>query len=370
MKISDITSRKILNSAGKWTIETKVVLDDSSIGIASVPGGISKGKREVVALEAEESVKKIEEIKPQVVNKDFANINDFDSFLIGLDGTKEKSKLGGNTILSASIAFCKAMAKANKKEVHEYLAEIAGNKDKPKRPQMMVLILEGGTHGSGNASIQEFMAIVNSVERGMEIYTKVKDELHEKGESTNVGAEGAFSPASFNNDQVLTLLSQFLEGERIALDVAASSFEPGTDIPNYESFMLNYPIASIEDPYGEDEWDNWEAFGKHYNERILVVTDDLTTTNPETLQEAIKKSVGNAILVKPNQIGSVSETMNVVKMAHENGWKTIISHRGTDTNDDFVADFAVGVRSDYVKFGAPARGERVAKYNRLLEIFS
>ncbi len=373
MKISKINSRTIINSASKWTIETSIELSDGSTGKASIPGGISKGKNEVDALPASKAVERVGEIAEEIKNRDFDTQKDFDDFLLDLDGTNKKSKLGGNTILSLSIAFCKASAKTKNLKTYEYLhtlltPEIPVIESDFSIPRMMMLILEGGLHGSSNATIQEFMVIVDDIQRGVDIYNDVKEELHKLGKSTNVGAEGAFSPEGYDNEQTLSLLSGFLHGENIALDVAASSFSEGTQTPNYDVLLKSYPISSIEDPYGEEDWTNWELFGQKYSEKITVVTDDITTTNPDILRRAINKDIGNAILVKPNQIGTISETLEVINMATQHGWQTIISHRGTDTNDDFIADLAVGTHADYTKFGAPARGERVAKYNRLMQI--
>jgi len=376
MIIKSISIRKILNSAAAYTIETTITLGDGSTGIASIPGGISKGTSEVATLSPNEAIKRVGDIKNELDGKDFKSLKDLDDYLIQLDGTANKSKLGGNTTLSISMATAKAHAKSLKLETYEYIHMIL-NPDVPvtevefRIPQMMMLILEGGLHGGGSASIQEFMAIVDNVDRGLEIYKNVENELRRLSKSTNVGAEGAFSPQGYDNDQVLSLLTGYLHGEKIAIDVAANSFAEmpnNPQLPNYDVLLKNYPIASIEDPYREDDWVNWELFGNRYTENLIVVTDDLTTTNPKLLQEAINKDVGNAILVKPNQIGTVSETLRVIDLARQNGWQIVVSHRGTDTNDDFIADLAVGAGAEFVKFGAPSRGERVAKYNRLLEI--
>lgn len=376
MKIKNITSRKILNSAAKWTVETQIVLEDDSTGIASIPGGLSKGENETTTLSADEALKNIEDLKPQLYKNDFDSINLLDEFLLAKDGTDDKSVLGGNTILSLSIAFTKALAASKGMQTYEYIDYVL-NDGNPKKgykiPQMMMLMMEGGLHGSGAATIQEFMAIVPSLARGVDIYNAIREELHKLGKSTNVGAEGAFSPEHFDNDQILTLLSGYLHGEKIALDVAASSFTESQPLPNYDNLLKNYPIYSIEDPYSENDWSSWEVFAQKHHDKLasgelMIVTDDLTTTNPKLLKKALDKQVGNAILVKPNQIGTVSETLEVIKMAQDNIWRVVISHRGTDTNDDFIADLAIGSHADYTKFGAPARGERVAKYNRLAAI--
>lgn len=374
MKIQEIKSRKIINSYGVWTLETKIILDDGSVGMASTPGGISRGENEATIIETNKALENIDKIKDQLIEQNFQSQKDFDNCLLEIDGTNDKSNLGGNTILSLSMAFCKACAISKNLETYQYIHTLL-NQDIPltevefQLPEMMMLMLEGGTHGSSSATIQEFMAIVANFDRGIEIYTNIRKELEKLGKSTNVGAEGAFSPEGYDNEQSLTLLAGYLHGETIALDVAYSSFPEGIEHPNYDEMLKSYPISSIEDPYGENDWTNWELFGQKYSDKITIVTDDLTTTNPKILREAISKDVGNAILVKPNQIGTVSETLEVAEIAKTNGWQTVVSHRSTDTNDDFISDLAVGIQSDFVKFGAPARGERVAKYNRLLEIF-
>lgn len=380
MKIKSLTSRKIINSKAVWTIETKLELEDGSIGIASIPGGVSKGKTEVTSLPADTALEKINSLKSDLIGKEFKQ-KTLDSYLIHLDGTHDKSNLGGNVILSISVAFAKATAKAKNLPLYEHIYQmhfqevLRGDKlFNPifEKPEMMMLILEGGLHGSGDASIQEFMVITDEIEKGRKIYSAVETELKRLHKSTNVGAEGALSPDGFDNDQVLTLLSGFLHGETIAIDVAASSFKESEEkipYPNYDELIENYPITSIEDMYDEEDWDNWRKFGTRYNDKLTVVTDDITTSNPEILKKAIKEKIGNGIIIKPNQIGTVTETLQAIRLAQDSGWEVIISHRGSDTNDDFIADLAIGVNADYVKFGAPVRGERVAKYNRLLEIW-
>lgn len=373
MKVQSVSSRKILNSGGKWTIETTLVLGDGSTGIASVPGGISRGEREVASLEIEKVLENIEELKNKIIGSDYKSQKQFDNFLIIEDGTPDKSALGGNTMLSLSVAFCKAAAKSKNLQTYQYIhtivdPEISLDEITFKMPQLMILIFEGGVHGDSGASIQEFMAIAESVEQGTTIYNNVKNALHEAGHSTNVGAEGAFSPKGFDNFKTLKFLNPHLHGAKIALDVAASEIKDPALMPDYETMLDVFPVASVEDPHSENDWSAWENFSRKYKGKINVVTDDLTTTNIKTLREAIQRGVGNAIIIKPNQIGTVTETLDVVTEAQENNWKVIISHRGTDTNDDFIADLAIGVNADYTKFGAPARGERISKYNRLMEI--
>ncbi len=372
MQIRNIYGRKILNSVGEWTIEVEIELDEGTVARASVPGGFSRGTSEVDTIEAEAALFIIEEIKDELIGREFKSTFEFDIKLLQMDNSENKSKLGGNTLIGLSVAFTKAIAMTQKHETYEYIHKLL-NPEIPlevinfKMPKYMMLMLEGGSHGSSDATIQEFMAIVDEIPRGVEIYNAIKKELHDLGKSTNVGAEGAFSPEGFDNRMSLEVMTKFLRDEEIALDAAASSISKG-DLPNYEELLTDFPISSIEDPLGENDWANWEFFASKHLNKIQIVTDDLTTTNPKLLSQAIKRNVGNAIIIKPNQIGTIYETLKVVKMAKDAGWKVIVSHRGTDTNDDFISDLAVGIQSDYVKFGSPARGERVAKYNRLLEI--
>ena len=280
-------------------------------------------------------------------------------------------------MLGLSAAFAAAAANASQLELYEYIhnlidPEIPLNNIQFKQPKIMGLIFEGGAHGSGLASIQEFMAVTDSIERLIEIYSKAKKYLKENGEGTDVGAEGAFSPSNLDNEAVVKVLESFLaEDEHIALDVAANTIkEENLEMPDYETLISNYKIISIEDPYGEEDWNDWENFYRSYRADVTVVADDLTTTNPRIITEAISRNVASGIIIKPNQIGTLTETIQAIKLAQLNNWNIIVSHRGTDTNDSFVSDLAVGVHADYVKFGAPARGERIAKYNRLLEIFN
>ncbi len=375
MKIKNVSPHKILNSAGNWTIETRIELSDGSKGVSSVAGGLSKGATECANVEIDIAIQNIKNLEEEITGMDFKSQQQFDEFLLAKDGTPDKSNLGGNTILSLSMAFCKASAKSMRLETYEYIhtilrPEIPLNDIQFKIPDMQVLIFEGGLHGSGKATIQEFMAVVSDINRAISIYSAIKKSLHQKGLSTNVGTEGAFSPESMDNFEVLDFLKSHLnDNEQIALDVAANSFEElKQPLPDYEQIVSNYPIVSIEDPYTETDWTAWENFYRDYRADISVIGDDLTTTNPAILQEAINREAANGVIVKPNQIGTVSETLEFIRIAQDHGWVIIASHRGTDTNDDFIADLAVGSQANFTKFGAPARGERIAKYNRLISI--
>ena len=377
MTIKNVKLKNILNSAGSWTLEVTIETDNGYSGSFSVPGGLSKGTSEVATVDFKTARKNLDELMDDLTSYNFKTQNEFDEFLIEKDGTKDKSNLGGNLMLGLSAAFAAAAANAAELELYEYIHNLI-NPDIPlnniqfKQPKLMGLIFEGGAHGSGLASIQEFMVMTESIERLVEIYNKAKKFLKENNEGTDVGAEGAFSPSKFNNEEVVKTLESFLnEDEYIALDVAANTIkEEFLEMPDYETLITNYKISSIEDPYPEDMWNEWATFYRNYRADVTVVTDDLTTTNPEILEKAIKDQVGNGIIIKPNQIGTITETLKTIKLAQEANWSVIVSHRGTDTNTSFIADLAVGAHADFVKFGAPCRGERIAKYNRLLEIFN
>lgn len=368
MQIRKISARQVLDSNANWTIEAEVEFEDGSTGVGTSPGGLSRGGNEVDSIPAKSAENIIDkQINNQLVGTSFDSLQSFDQKLIELDGTQKKSNIGGNAMIALSIAFCRALAKSQGQEPYQLISQIAGVEPSKNFPKMMMLILEGGKHGSGAASIQEFMAVVDSVEEGDVIYNAVKKDLSNQKISTNVGVEGAFSPNGFDNIASLTLLQKHLGSAGIALDIAANSFED-KPLPDYNQLLESFPIVSIEDPQNENDWESWKSFMASYGDKIMVVADDLTTTNPVRTQRAIGEKSANAIIIKPNQIGTITETLEVVRQAKQAGWKTVVSHRGTDSNDDFIADLAIGINSEYVKFGAPARGERVAKYNRLLEI--
>ncbi len=228
-----------------------------------------------------------------------------------------------------------------------------------------MLIFEGGKHGAGDLLIQEFMVNVDSISTGVGIYQKVRETLRKRGFSTNLGAEGGFSPEGLSDRQVLQILKKVAPKTPIALDV--SGVHLGRKV-SLEKLIKQFDIQIVEDPLGENAWDKWSTFNQKYGSKVLVVGDDLTVTNPQRIQKAVVEKAIGGVIIKPNQIGTLTETIAAVEVAQKAGLKVIVSHRGSETNDSFIADLAIGVGADYVKFGAPARGERVAKYNRLLEI--
>jgi len=337
-------------------------------------------------------------IAPKVIGQEFSNQLQLDEALIALDGTKEKSRLGANAILSISEAFCKTNALEQKLPCFAYIARLYGlQTPKLKIPTPMSVQIEGGRHGAGNLDFQEFMVIPStqktfsqSLQMVTEIYYAVRQVLIHHQAIHSIGDEGGFAPNLFTNLDALEVLVEAIRGAKyhlgrdvfLGLDVAPAYFyskkryhikdrtmpmNTNEFIEFYRDLLCQYPLASLEDPLDEEDWNGWAKLSQIVGNTIIV-GDDLLTTNKARVQEAIRKKACSAILVKPNQIGTVAETIEVIKIARQAGWKVIVSHRGGETNDDFIADFAVGVAADYVKFGAPARGERVAKYNRLLAI--
>lgn len=382
MRLSEIRARKILNSQGNWTIETTVILDNGALGVASVPAGISFGKYEAVCIPVEKGIEVIngilrEELRGCEVNE----IKDIDRELIFLDGTENKEKLGANTILSISIASTKALAYSASVPLYRYIDTVFNSNfpkltNHPRLPKILLLVMEGGKHGYGKLKMQEFSLIVDDVESALVVNHLVENELSEAKLSFGIGKEGGFCP-DIPDDEALKILSR-VSKTPIALDVAAihQSENGGRKSDNLKvrsfgpvsSYIEKYPIALVEDSCGEDDWEKWSSFMKVYGSRVLVVADDLSVTNVERLKRIIKDRLAGGVVVKPNQIGTITETLEFSRMAKDAGLKLIVSHRGEDTNDDFIADFATGIGADYVKFGGLRRGERIAKYNRLLEI--
>ncbi len=404
MLIKGIKAREILDSRGIPTVEAEIFTNEGSF-IASVPSGTSIGNYEAKelrdsnkrfngmgVLKAVENIRK--KISPKLKYLSPSKQEEIDDLLIKIDGTKNKSKLGANAILAVSIAVCKAGAAENNISLFKYIKKISGNKNKLFMPTAMILIFEGGKHADKSSDIQEFMIIskeknfIESLRKSSEVYYSIKEVLINKKFNTNVGYEGAFSNPFIENDKVFNII---LEGIKkagykdndfnIAIDAAASEFYnnknyifEGKEITNEEilNFYYNlnkdYSLISIEDPFDQDDIDSWKTITESVNKNIMIVGDDLLATNPERIESAISKKLCNALLVKPNQIGTISEAINVVNIAKNTGWKIIVSHRSGETEDNFIADFAVGVGADYVKFGSPTRGERTAKYNQLLRI--
>lgn len=364
MKISKLEATKILNSRGNWTVEVKVCLEDGSMATASVPEGLSKGTTEAIYLTPDESVEVINsKLSIKLKNLDVSDLELFDQKLIDLDDTDNKSNLGANSTLAVSIACARAFANSQKIELYEYINRFIPVQIGTRFPEFMVLVIEGGKHADNQLLIQEFLAVVETIEDGIEIYHKVSEEIGKLGYSTNVGAEGAVSPTQILSEEAVIIIEKFCK--KISLDIASSS------IPEAENeamhLLKNHKFFSIEDPFPQENWSQWTKYLAEHPTSIIVA-DDIVTTNPELIRKGVENHIANAVIIKPNQIGTITEAIRAVNIARGAGWKIICSHRGGETNDDFIADFAVAVVSDYVKFGGFNRGERIAKYNRMLEI--
>ena len=384
-KIKKIKGRQVFDSRGNPTIEVEIYSDNNLCASAIVPSGASTGNHEAYELRDKENkdylgksvFKAIENVNgPIAKSLKGIDINDqtkIDKTLIELDGTEQKKKLGANAILSVSIAACKLAAIEKNISLFNYL----GNSKNFQLPIPLLNIINGGVHAKNNLDIQEFMIRpdkAKSFSEAMRISFLVIQNLKSMLDTNNVGDEGGFSPDLKNNEEAIKLIikaiekSGFKAGEdvSICLDVAANELDKQKTIDYYSKLIKEYPIKSIEDPFAEDDWDSWSKLAKNTN--IQIVGDDLFATNIKRLEKGIKEKSANAILVKLNQIGTITETLNVVNLAHKNGFKTIISHRSGDSEDTFIADLAVATNSSQIKTGSLARSERVAKYNRLLKI--
>ncbi len=402
-KIRDINAREILDSRGNPTIEVDLVLEDGTCATASIPSGASTGSREALELRDKDKtryhgkgvlaaiINVTQIIKPQLIGKEW-NQRELDQFLIELDGTPNKSKLGANAILAVSLAFLKAQAKSEHKELYAYLSS-----GKVSLPIPFINIVNGGAHADNNLDIQEFMIVPvvkgfkEKIRCASEIFHTLKNILKEQGLNTAVGDEGGFAPNLKNNREALDLLlaaikeSNYIPGRDVflALDVAASEFynkEKNTytfekkeitkeELTNYYiDLVKHYPIISIEDPYFEDDFESLTHLTERIGEKVMLVGDDYFVTNIKYLSYAAERKSGNAILLKANQIGTISEMIDTILLAKKNNYKTIISHRSGETMDTFIADLAVGLNLPFIKSGSMSRGERIAKYNRLMKI--
>ena len=414
-RISQVYAREILDSRAFPTIETIIRLDTGQTSVTSVPTGASTGKLETKELRdgdakrfAGKGVLKAiasvtEKIGPAIIGLDPTSQFDIDQKLIALDGSANKENLGANAILSVSQAVTKSGAQAAGISLFDWINRLAQAgkvvADQPTRvPTPVFNMINGGLHGAGNLDFQEFQVIPStakpfseSLRSSVEVYYQIKEALIRRGAIHSVGDEGGYAPNLFTNADALEIDLEaikeagYLIGQDffLGLDTAANAIwkngaysikdrsntlNGAALISYYEEINEEYRLTYLEDPFHEDDWDSWVSITAKLGDKMMIVGDDLLVTNPGRVQKAIQDHACNAILVKPNQIGTVTETLQVIKLARDAGWKVIASHRSGETNDWFIADFAVGVQSDYVKFGAPARGERVAKYNRLLSI--
>ena len=402
--IIDVHARQILDSRGNPTVEVEVRLEDGSFGRAAVPSGASTGEHEAVerrdgdknvylgkgVLGAVEAVN--EEIAEAVIGMESTDQRLVDQAMLELDGTPTKSKLGANAILGVSLAVARASAEEADLPLYKYL----GGPNAHVLPVPMMNILNGGSHADSNVDIQEFMiapigfaTFSEALRAGTEVYHALKSVLKDRGLSTGLGDEGGFAPDLESNRAALDLILDAIEkagykpGEQIALalDVASSeffdkgsyTFEGGKKSADemaayYEQLVADYPLVSIEDPLDENDWDGWAKLNSSVGQKVQLVGDDLFVTNPEFLARGIREGVGNALLVKVNQIGSLTETLEAITLAQTNMFRCMVSHRSGETEDTTISDIAVATNAGQIKTGAPARSERVAKYNQLLRI--
>lgn len=413
-KIKKIYAREILDSRGDPTIEVEVELESGVKTLAAVPSGASTGKYEAVelrdgdssrylgkgVLKAVENVNEI--IAQEIIGMESENQNEIDKRMIELDGTENKSKLGANAILGVSLAVCRASAIEKNIPLYQYIAETFGTKRKKyKLPIPMFNVLNGGQHSDSGLSIQEFKIVPIGIENfseqlrsGSEIFHVLKKILEKNEQKTSVGDEGGFAPKLESNTQALEMITEAIKEAgyssdqvKIGIDAAASSFFNESDnhyllepekvalsreslINLYKEWIQKYHVISVEDGLNEDDWEGWGVMTKKAEEigKVLTIGDDLLVTNVKRLKKAIEAKACNSVLIKVNQIGTLSETIECIKLAHKNKMKTVVSHRSGETTDDFIADLAVGTGSEFMKSGSLSRGERLCKYNRLLRI--
>ena len=403
-KITYLRGRQILDSRGTPTVEVDMVLDDGEICRGSVPSGASTGSHEAIELRdgnknefngksVKNAIENINEIvKKNIEGKNFDSYEKFDDFLLNLDGTDNKSKLGANTILACSMTFLKCLAKNNGQEIYQFL-----NKNEEfMLPAPLMNIINGGAHANNGLDIQEFMIVPagfdsfsESLRAGVEIFHNLKDLLNKNSHSTAVGDEGGFAPDLKSNAEALSFISEAVSnagyklGSEVyfALDVAATEIyknkkyridKKDLNVEEisiyYQKLIDKYPIISIEDPLDEDDWDGWAMLTNLVGDKVQLVGDDLFVTNNSRLQTGIDKSAGNSILIKINQIGSISETLQAIDLAKKNNYSYIISHRSGETEDAIIADISVATNSGQIKTGSCSRTDRTAKYNQLLRI--
>ncbi|SNR92756.1 phosphopyruvate hydratase [Desulfurobacterium atlanticum] len=406
-RIVDVKAREILDSRGNPTVEVEVLLESGATGIAAVPSGASTGEKEALELRDKDpkrylgkgvlkAVKNVnEEIAPALIGLESTDQTNIDRLMIELDGTENKSRFGANAILGVSMAVCRASAVELDLPLFRYI----GGVNAKELPVPMMNILNGGAHADNNVDIQEFMimpvggeSFSEALRMGVEIYHTLKKVLKGMGHSTNVGDEGGFAPNLSSNEEAIQVIMKAIEdagytpGEDVmlALDAASSEFYKGNGVYElegegktfdreglidfYKELVEKYPIISIEDGMAEDDYEGWKLLTASLGNRVQLVGDDVFVTNTELLSLGIKDGFANSILIKLNQIGTVTETLDAIEMAKRANYTTVISHRSGETEDSFIADLAVAVNAGQIKTGAPARSERNAKYNQLLRI--
>lgn len=412
LKIKDVEGMCVFDSRGNPTVQAKVILENGVSEVAMCPSGASTGSFEAVELRdadfqayngmgVDKAVQNINtKIKKSLIGMNVYNQREIDEKMIKLDGTVNKAKLGANSILAVSIAACKAAALSLGLEPYQYIGGISGN----TIPLPMINILNGGKHSDNNVNIQEFMIVPvgasdfqECMKMCTEVYHSLRKLIKQKGMSNGVGDEGGFAPNLHNDEQAIELILEAISNAgyapdkdfMIALDMASTEMREEAKKINKNGYYMwktdeykekeemiefiielieRYPIMSIEDGLSENDWKEWAELTKKVGNKVDLVGDDLFVTNRKRLEKGIKNKVANSILIKPNQIGTVTETLETIKLAKKNGYKTIISHRSGETEDTFIADLAIGVNAGQIKMGAPCRSERVAKYNRILNI--
>ena len=409
-KIANIKGREVLDSRGNPTVEADVILEDGTIGSACAPSGASTGSREALELRDKDAsrylgkgvLKAVEavnaKIRDALIGKDAADQRALDNIMLELDGTENKANLGANAILAVSLAAAKAAAASLGKPLYAHIADLNGTSGKYSMPVPMMNILNGGEHADNNVDIQEFMvqpvaakSFAEALRIGAEIFHALKKVLNSKGLNTAVGDEGGFAPDLPSNEGALAVIQEAVEKAgyklgtdvTLALDCASSEFYKegqyqlsgegkSFDSAGFADYLAGlcerYPIVSIEDGMDESDWDGWKVLTEKLGDKVQLVGDDLFVTNTKILKQGIDKSVGNSILIKFNQIGSLSETLDAIKMAQDAGYTAVISHRSGETEDTTIADLAVATCAGQIKTGSLCRSDRVAKYNQLLRI--
>ena len=412
MKIKEIKSFEILDSRGSPTVATLIKSDEELTEFGFVPSGASTGSREAIEKRdngnnfdgkgVSQVIKNAEEkLFPELIGMEISSLEEFDARLIELDGTKNKKNFGANIILSLSLAFCKLSASKDKKPLYQYIydyfLEHFSSKIEMKMPLPMMNILNGGAHANNKLDFQEFMiqpvgfsSFKEGLICGVEVFNYLKKTLNQKGFSTAVGDEGGFAPGIDSAEEALDLISSSIEaaGYKVDKDVTFALDCAATELLSKDNYVFSndeklssdelieylaklanaYPLTSIEDGLDENDWRGWENLTKKLGKKTQLVGDDLFVTNKEILQEGIDRSVANSILVKINQIGTISETLQTINLAYQHNYSCVISHRSGETEDNFIADLAVGTGAGQIKTGAPSRSDRTSKYNRLLMI--
>jgi enolase len=392
MKINKIKGIEIFDSRGKSTLEVHCYMDNGQFVSASVPSGAITGNYEASVVDVAKSIANIDAvISPSLVGQDPVNQENIDKLMISIDGTANKENLGGNTILGVSMAVCRAGAIVSGKTLVNHLRDISNIPPKQVSLRPMFNVINGGAHADNNLSFQEFMIVplsesisfTQKMAQGAKVFSQLKKRLEEAGKTTNVGDEGGFAPEMNSNEEAIEILVEVIEESgfkpgvdfAIALDIAANGIPdlmiatyPKAPLSYYQSITNQYPIISIEDPFNDNAWSDWTALNQDLGSKISIVGDDLFSTNPGRLKTGIEKKAANSISIKPNQIGTIWETLETINIALSNNIDYQISHRSGETEDTFISDLALATYSKYLKAGAPNRGERIAKYNQIIRL--